>query len=251
MGTTQQTEFYLKVAMGLVPGYSSVNKFGHNTAATSGDDVWGGGGVYAFYPTTAQTVQAVSTSVNDTSAGTGGRTMEVYGLDENWEEQNETVILNGTTPVVLSNTYIRLFRTIILTAGTLETNDGDITVAVSGGDVGIFIADGDGQTQHAVYTVPAGKTAYFIKGYVGLTADDKNGEIAEFQWKSRPNNGTTGAWAVKGEVGCNSLGSGTWQYEYGVPNGGIPEKTDIILSVITVSTTLGVVGGFDLVLIDN
>lgn len=251
MGSTQQVDFYLKVAMGEVSGYSSVNKFGHNSAASAGDDVWGGGGTYAFYPTTAQTVQAVSTSTSDTSAGTGARTIQVYGLDSNWEEQDETVILNGTTPVVLANTYIRLFRTVVLTAGTLETNAGDITVEVSGGDVGIFIDASDGQTQHAIYTVPAGKTAYFVKGYVGLTADDKNGEIAEFQWKSRPNTVADGAWAVKGEIGCNSLGSGTWQYEYGVPVGVIPEKTDIRIEVLSSSATLGVVGGFDLILKDD
>jgi len=245
-------DFNLEVAKGNVPGHSSINKFGHNPAATTGEDVWGGGGTYAFYPTTAQTVQAVSSSAADTNTtGTGAWTMEVYGLDSNWDEQNETVTLNGTTPVVLANTYIRLFRTIVLTAGTGEINAGNITVAVSGGDTGIYISAGDGQTQHAIYTVPADKSAYFIQGYVGMADDDKNGEVAEFQWLMRPNNGVTGAWAVKGQVACNSLGSGTWQYKYGVPGGPIPAKSDIRIKVSAATSTLGVVGGYDLILVDD
>ncbi len=251
MGTTQNKDFMLEVSKGNIAGHSKVNKFGHNPAATAGEDVWHGGGAYAFYPTTAQTVQAASASVLDTSAGTGARTLMVYGLDSSWEEISETVTLSGTSPVVLSNQYIRMYRAVVLTAGSLETNAGAITVEVSGGDTAIYIGTGDGQTQHAIYTIPANKTAYFLKGYVGVADDDKNGEVVDFQWQARPNNGTTGAWAVKGEIGCNSVGSSNWQYEYGVPSGPIPEKTDIRIRVVAATATLGVVGGFDLILVDD
>ncbi|MCP4528944.1 MAG: hypothetical protein GY833_23995 [Aestuariibacter sp.] len=251
--TVAQIPFYQAVSMGLVDGYSKVNKFGHNPATTDGDTVWGGGGVYGYFPTNALSVVAVSTDVDDADGDTGARTIQVYGLDENWEEATETVTLNGTTPVALTNTYIRLFRTIILTAGSSYSNEGNITVTEVGGStrVGIFVGAGDGQTQHCIYTVPAGKTAYFIKGYVGVADDDKNGEVAEFQWQARPNNGHTGAWAVKGEIGLNNVGSGHWQYEYGVPSGPIPEKTDIRIVVIDVTATIGVVGGFDMLLVDD
>lgn len=251
MGTTSNKDPFLEIAKGNVKGSSAVNKFGHNRVATSGDDVWGGGGVYAFYPLTAQTVQLTSSDGNDSSAGTGARTAIFYGLDSNWDEINETVTLNGTTPVVLVNQYIRMFRGVVLTAGSNETNLGNINVAVSGGDTAIHIGINDGQTQHAIYTIPAGKTAYFIKGYVGMADDDKNGEVAEFQWQARPNTVANGAWAVKGQASVNSLGAGNWQYSYGVPSGGIPEKTDIRIRVVAATATLGVVAGFDLVLVDD
>ena len=45
---TPDTNFYLDIARGVVPGYSQVNKFGHNPTATAGDDIWGGGGTYVF-----------------------------------------------------------------------------------------------------------------------------------------------------------------------------------------------------------
>ena len=74
-GHGSTTDFMLRVAMGLVPGYLSVNKFGHNSEITTGtdpEDLWAGGAMYEFFPTTAQTVQAVSDSAEDGVAGTGG-----------------------------------------------------------------------------------------------------------------------------------------------------------------------------------
>jgi hypothetical protein len=247
------TEFMLRVAAGLVPGYSSVNKFGHNPAsAIAGADIWPPGGTYAFYPTTAQSMEIVSDSANDTSAGTGARTATVYGLDASWAEQSETVTMNGTTPVALANTYIRTFRTTIDTAGSIETNDGAVTVQVSGGGtIGVHIASGDGQTQQCIYTIPAGKTAFFIKGYTAIADDDKNGEVAEFKWKMRPNVIADGAWQTKGQMGLNSIGSSNWQYDYGVPAGAIPEKTDIKIEAFSATAIVGVVAGFDLILIEN
>lgn len=245
-------DFYLSVAKGEIAGHSSINKFGHNPAAATGEDVWGGGGAYAFFPATAQAMDIVSTSANDTAAGTGARTVIVYGLDASWNEVSETVTLNGATPVNLVNSYIRMFRAIVLTAGSSETNEGNITVEIQGSaTVAIYIEAGDGQTQHAIYTIPAGKTAYFLKGYVALADDNKDGEIAEFQWQARPNNAPDGAWAIKGQVGLNSIGTSSWQYLYAIPSGPIPEKTDIRIRVVNATVPLGVVGGFDLVLIDN
>jgi hypothetical protein len=250
----------LAIAMGLIPGYSAVNKFGHNPAATAGEDIWGGGGVYGFFPTEAVAMDVVSSDDEDGGAGTdtGALTIQVYGLDNDWLEQNETVTLNGTTPVALANEYIRIFRTIVLTAGSVETNIGNLIIAsteAAGGiaenTVGVYVNAGDGQTQQTIYTIPAGKTGYFIKGYTAMADDDKNGEVAEFQWQARPNNGVNGAWAVKGEVGLNNVGTGTWQYRYGVPAGPLPEKTDIRIRVTGVTATLGVVGGYDIVLVDN
>ena len=244
-------DFYFDVASGKVDGYSSINKFGHNPSTTSGDDVWSGGGVYDFFPTSAQAIDVHSTDNDDAVGDTGARTLLVYGLNESWHEVSEYVNLNGTTPVLLHNTYRRMYRSVILTAGSFETNEGNILFEVVGtSDVALHIDASDGQTQTTIYTIPKGKGGYFIKGYVGIADDDKNGEVAEFQWQARGNNGVTGAWAVKGEMGVNNIGSSNWQYEYGVPAGMLPEKTDIRIRVIDATTTLGVVGGYDLVLVD-
>jgi len=249
--------FLYEVAQGNVPGYSSVNKFGHNpsiSTSTDPEDVWSAGGVYAFYPATAQAMEIVSTSSGDTmTTGTGAWTVLVYGKDGDFNDISETVEMNGTSAVSLTNTYIRMHRAIVLTAGTSMVNDGNISVQISGGGiVGAHIASSDGQTQQAIYTIPSGKTGMFIKGYVGIS---KGGGAtvyaAEFKWKMRLLNGTTGAWQTKGQIECITHGSSWWQYEYGIPVGMIPEKTDIKIECTEVTGTVGVVGGFDLLLIDQ
>lgn len=246
-------DFYFEVASGNIEGYSSVNKFGHNpTSTTGGEDVWMGGGTYAFYPTTAQSMEIVSSSGLDDSAGIGARQVMVFGLDENWAEISETVSLSGTTPVNLQEDYIRMYRAIVLEVGTTESNVGDIEVRVQGGGtVGALIGAGDGQTQQAIYTIPINKTGYFIKGYVSLGNQNKNGEDGTFQWQARSNNGFTGAWTVKGQVALINIGSSHWQYLYGVPAGQIPEKTDIRIKTTKSSAIIDTVAGFDLVLVDN
>jgi hypothetical protein len=249
------TEFYLEVAKGNVEGHSHINKFGHNPEADEGDDIWGGGGVYVFYPTAGIDVDIVSTNAEVN----GAIQITIQGLDSNYDLQEQTVTLNGVTPVqVPTNTYIRLFRAWVHEAGNLDTNVGDITVyaratgsGVTIGDVGLFIGAGDGQTLQTIYTVPNNKTAYFIKGYVGLATDAKTAENGTFRWLMKLNNGVNGAWLVQGEMGLVNLGAGNWQYEYGVPAGPLPERTDIRIALTTASSTFDTVGGFDLVLVDN
>lgn len=253
-GMIYEPDFFLEVAKGNVPGHSAVNKFGHNDAvAVTGEDVWMGGGIYGFYPTTAQDMEAVSDDPEDgAGGGTGALTMQVYGLDADWNEQSETVTLNGTGVVALENTYIRMYRVIILTAGTNGTNVGNIVVRIaSGGTVGAYVAADDGQTQQAIYTIPNGKTGYFVKGYVGISDNDKNGETAGFKWRVRPSNGGNGAWQVKRQVSATNIGSSWFQYQFAVPAGPLPEKTDIRMECFEATAEVGVVGAFDLILVDD
>jgi len=246
-------DIYFDIAKGNIPGHSSINKFGHNPAvATTGEDVWSGGGTYAFYPDTARVMEIVSDSAADADAGTGAWTVMLYGLDSNWLEINETVTLDGTTPVLLTNRYIRMYRAVVMTAGSYEINKGDIAIRdTSDTPIGAYIAADDGQTQQAIYTVPAGKSAYFIKGYVAVQNDDKNGNDAAFKWKARPNNGGDGAWQTKGHIALINIGSSWWQYRYGIPAGALPEKTDIKIECYETSATSGATGGFDLILVDD
>lgn len=261
MAYQPNNDFYLEVAKGNIEGHSAVNKFGHNPAATSGDDIWGGSGRYVFFPTAGVLIDIVSTADSDNGAtATGALTVIVQGLDENWDFVEELVTMNGTTPVTtMTTTFVRLFRAFVQIAGANETNDGAITAyarstgsGVTAGDVGIYITVDSGQTQQCIYTIPAGKSAYFIKGYVGLATSVKTAENGVFRWMLRVNAfGPGGAWLVQGEMGLVNLGSGSWQYEYGVPAGPIPEKTDIRIELTDASTSFDTVGGFDLILVDN
>lgn len=246
-----QMPYLLAVSQGLVDGASSVAKFGKNEATTTGDDIWAGTGPYNFYPTNALAVELVSTSTNDVDQGTGAWTILVQGLDADLYQIQELVTLNGTTAVPLTNTYRRVYRAIVLTCGALPTNAGDIEIREAGdGEIAGVVLANEGQTVQTPYTIPRGKTGYLYQTYAGLADDDKAGESVIFQIQTRLNNGHTGAWSLKGEVGSNSLGSSTWLQPIPIP-GRIPEMTDIRVIAHQASATLGTFAGYTVLLIDN
>ena len=231
------TENFLNIARGKIPNASHINKFGYNdSVGTSFEHITDLG--TNVLPSTAGTVTLVSASTDDTSAGTGARTVEVQGLDENYLPLTETFTMNGTTNVVGSSSFLRVFRMRVLTAGTGEINAGNITASIGGSNVARILAD-KGQTLMAVYTVPAGKSGYLTKFQGSLS---KNQE-AVFKIRAKEfGNGFN----VKGQFGTFS---NTITYDYPIPLQ-FKEKTDIqILGKAGATSEMGAV--FDIVLIDG
>ena len=147
-------------------GYSSVFKFGFNAdVSTTEEVVWFQGGAYS-HPSSASTMTLSSSNANDTSAGTGARTVEVFGLDTNYDEISETVSLSGQTGVSTTNSYLRANRIIVRSAGSGATNAGVIYMGTgtvtAGVPANIFstVGAGLGQTLQSFWTVPNNKTAY-------------------------------------------------------------------------------------------
>ena len=190
------------------------------------------------------------------SADTGAGVVHIEGLSatgNTWTVATETVILNGTTAVSITQTFVRMYRAFVLHAGSSGMNEGDIiSDVVATGEVGVYISAMDGQTQQAIYTIPSGKTGYFLKGYVGISSggNPASPASAQFSWRARLNNGATGVFAIKGQVEVIANGGQFWIYEYGVPVA-VPEKSDILIRCDEVSATVGVIGAFDMVLVDN
>ena len=130
----------IEIAAGNVPGYSTMQKFGHNDDIDTGtvpETIWTQGGLWVP-PTAARTHQITSTDVADdyntpSSGGTGARTLRIWGLDANFVEQTEDINLNGTANVATANTYTRIFRMMVLTAGSNKKNVGDITATADHG----------------------------------------------------------------------------------------------------------------------
>jgi hypothetical protein len=114
-----------------------------------------------------------SSSAADTAAGTGARTIDVYGLDYQFLPLKETIALNGQTKVTTVNAFRRVFETIVVTTGTGYQNAGDIYV-VKGGTGGTYTAGvpgtltgatikalvGDNYGLSGLWTVPAGEKPY-------------------------------------------------------------------------------------------
>jgi len=213
----------------------AINKFGYNTSVGSSYEPVTDLGTNVL-PTTAAAVSIVSTSTNDVAAGTGARTVEIQGLDGDYNLQTSTVTLNGTTAVTTgSSLFLRVFRMKVLTAGTGETNEGNLTASIGGSNVA-QIGAGNGQTLMGVYTVPAGYRGYLTKFQASLS---KNQE-AQVQIRVKT---ATGAWQIKGLFGTFAS---TIEYKYDIPLE-FEEKTDIQFRTKAGATSeMGVV--FDLVI---
>ncbi len=251
-------DFLMKAALGKIKGVTTLNKYGASPGvdtATDPQDIWDGApqtfaedeGSYTF-SSTADIDSISSSDVND------DQEVLVIGLDSNWNEVTQTVTLNGQTRVVLGTLLIRVYRAYNYNSTDFE---GDVYIYVNGAitagvpdtkvDIRAKILQTNNQTEMTIYTVPAGKTALFLKGYVGISRGGTS-NVAEFVYRVRP---FGGVFQTKGRVTCSTQGSNWWQYEYGVP-APVPEKSDIKIKCVEVSANnTGVVGGFDLILFDN
>lgn len=162
---------YVEIAKGNVPGHSIINKFGRNPDVGTTLSFISISGEYQT-PTTPQSLEIVSTSPLDTVLGTGGRSVIIIGLDENFTKFSQEVNLSGTTPVAVPETYLRVYRMYVASSGTYASlaggsHAGDITLRTAGAGVtwlDITVANnfGIGQSQTSGYTVPKGHTAFLL-----------------------------------------------------------------------------------------
>lgn len=174
--------FDLQVARGQITWHRGVFIFGVNNsvpASATPGTVWAGGGSYAF-PAAATVMNISSSSANDTSAGTGARTVLIEGLDGSYNEISETVTLNGQTAVNTLNSYLRINNLEVQSvgsgataAGTIYAGTGTVTAGVPATIYSLIVLGYNASTQ-AVYTVPAGYTAYvssytFTSAYANAT----------------------------------------------------------------------------------
>ena len=142
-----------------------VQKFGANPNVAAGtlEDIWYGGGMYTGFLTAASAIRIqAGGNTNDTAAGTGARSVMIIGLDENWNEASEEVATNGTSASsATTTTFIRVYRAYIADVGTYGgANIADVVIETTGGTIVGAIEAVKGQTQLAIYAIPAGKKAF-------------------------------------------------------------------------------------------
>ena len=159
-GGTTPFDFQLEVAKDNVTGHTELYKFGYNDDVDGPEEaIWSPGGQYTGFITTAGTASVVSTSASDTAAGTGAQAMLLVGLDSSYNFAFEVVVLNGTTPVVTTTSWFRIYRMRVETAGSTENNVGVLTATV-GGNLMAQIEATQGQTEMLIYAVPTGSKLY-------------------------------------------------------------------------------------------
>ena len=253
---------HLQVSRGKTRGARAVHKFGKNDGINSSiETVWAAGGLH-YHPTTAGTVDIVSTSAEDTAAGDGLAVLVVEGLDADYNEVSETVNLTGLTPVTTTTEFLRVNRaygTDLGSGATIATNPqfsnlGAISATHNNlsppNDAVLAIPPNVGQTQIALYTVPAGHTAH-VYAFSASSGKETTGSgtnpVTTLRLLQRPDGTGEKAWRIMDEF---ILKDTVVQINYPFPIC-VPEKTDIEVRAFTTSDIDPVSAMFDILLIED
>ena len=229
--------YFLQVSRGLVTGHKRLFKFGFNSDIDDSiEDIWDGGGEYTY-----QSSAVAMTVTSGGGATDNGVQVTVQGLDASYNEVSEAVTLAGSGTATTTQTYLRVYRAFIL--GSQEPT-GDITIA-NGGTTYAKVLDGEHQTLMALWTVPAGYTAYLFQ--TDVTAfTEQNNKFATVQIQTRELNGI---FRTKDKF---AIVENSHKQEYIAPIP-IPEKTDVRVRAIASSSNaeLEVSAGLDIIYIEN
>jgi hypothetical protein len=172
-------------------------------------DVWDVAGAFNWRPWgTTDNVQVSSSSADDKADGTGAATVTVAGIDPTGAELEQTVTLQGQTPVTLPVQLHHVNRVFVASAGSAASgtngNLGDIYVSRVGGgmaagvptvagDVYAKVLVGMGRSLSSCYVVPAMMSASIIHVSGSLGADARvdlrvfaqdPGNVAAIYWQN-------------------------------------------------------------------
>ncbi len=192
-------------------------------AADETADIWSVNGSRTLL-TQASTISVVSSSIQDVDGGSGASAISIYGLNENYDEISEIVMLNGTTPVVSTQAFLR----INLVFAVDKINVGRIVgTATTGGSTQLAIEIGIGSDESVHLTVPRGKTAVIPS-------------LAASVFRSSGSGRRTATFKIKGSIpgfvaynvflfDASNDGSGFIQLNFDVPYL-LPEYSDFIVT---------------------
>jgi hypothetical protein len=241
--------FGLQVSRGQIQGHSSVIVFGYNPDVdTSEETVWPDGGTIP-HPTSASVLKISSSSANDTSAGTGARSVFIEGLDGDYNVVSETVILSGQTAVNTTKSYLYVNSFYVVSVGSGGENAGNINAGTGTVTAGVpavlydIIATGYNSRTTGHYCVPAGYTGYLIQGV--FSAGQASGSTAVTGFLKQ--HGPDGILRV-GAV--TTVNNSTADYLFEMPLQ-IPEKNCVGATAIGSASNNAVSSYFNIVLIKN
>lgn len=180
---TNDLPFLHAIAMGRVPYMQRILKFGNNEAVGTGafEDIWDSGGTEVLL-SSAETMTIVSDSTEDGPAGTGTREMIMFGFNNDYDPIQEVITLNGTTPIVTQQEFLRVYRAYATDTGSNGSNVGNITfTATVAGTAHASIEVGESQTQKTQFTIPRG--FYGLLLYIHLSALKNDQYKAELRVK--------------------------------------------------------------------
>lgn len=231
-------QYSYDIAKGNISGHDYIRKFGHNDdVAATAETLWSSGGLYPW-PTTAEVLKVSSSDANDDGApvDAGARTLQLYGLDANYALQDEIITLNGQTAVATDNSYLRVYRAVVLTAGASLGNEGTISIKNNADAVTLLTIEPlKNQSLAALFTIPAGNTGYLASWYAATSSN----KVVEVEVYIKP---FGEVFQVKTHVEINQTPyKDNWEF----PDS-IPAKSDIEVRATAAGGGGAVSGGFTL-----
>jgi hypothetical protein len=213
---------------------SSYNPSVGTTEAT----IWPKNTAYSFLVAATQ-MTLYSSSVADTT-----QPVLVEGLDANYNEISEVLVLNGQTGRQSALSYLRVNTLTVLVDSPVGNISFGTGLAVLGvpANTYAYINAGDNITNAAVYTVPAGYTLRLTSGSVSA-GGSSGSQVVTAKFYSRI--------AGVRYLTANITIANSFQFFPYNPNLDIPEKSDIYNNVTTSSNTASVSATFNGYLIRN
>jgi hypothetical protein len=242
--------FELQVARGQIQAHTNFCQFGFNSAVgTSYETVWIEGGTYTF-PTSASVLKVSSSSATDDKDSTGAHTVLIQGVDGDYNEVSETITLEGQAAQNTTNSYLRVNKMTVMTAGSGGTSVGVIyagTGTVNSGVPDVIVnrtGINSNESESAFYTVPEGYTAYITRWSMS-SANSTAEASTQFALRIRPYGGVFGFKAL-----YYTPGNGIYECEALYPVG-IPEKADIEVRAAASAGSSGASTQLQILLIKN
>lgn len=161
-------------------------------------DCWPGPTSRFQFFTSAQSLEVISGSANNTAAGTGARIIRLVLLDATFQRVQQDVTLNGTTAVAVpGGPYMRCLKARVLTAGSfgfVETAEVDLRIASGGAVLQRLLADTN-SGRAGTWTFTPDQHPWGMFGWGGFISDTTQTTVIQFELQIR--NQTKGwAWEV-------------------------------------------------------
>jgi len=214
------------IALKEIPGSSTLSVVGKSTG--DGDigvrgNIRTGGAIWLPL-SSPERMSIVSTDAGDTVLGVGARTLKVSGLDSDYEEIEELVDLDGLTPVLTTQSFLRINDLLVLDwgSGVGKHNLGQISATAELSLTNQGIVDSEyNRANLGSYTVPVNKSVLFF----AFTASMGKGDEVEVAYEISPF-GLEGFFQGGGISAYESLGSLSGLVET------IEAKTDIRFAMV-------------------
>lgn len=231
----------LSIAQGEVNGHSGQHKFGAVPSMSQNHTgtIWDVNDTR--YPWGAWDAGPLIIQVVPASSGDIEKSVVVEGLDENWNLISETITTDSSpTPIGNSvNQFRRVFRAYAASDSLFLD---DVAIQRAGTTVA-YIPVSNAQTLMAIYTVPAGYTAYLTQGTASCQAN-ADATVSMF---------VRYAGELSFRIGHSlevSGAGGQYNYNFSVPLR-LPEKTDIDVRATVRSNNARVTAAFDMILVQD